>query len=464
MRLFGLDITRAQTVPPAPRASGRVPLVASKSLSPAMPSRGGWYTIMESFPGAWQKNVEVKFDSVLSNHADFACRTQIASDIAKLRIKLVREDKGIWTETTNPAYSPVLRKPNHYQNRIQFIESWVLSKLQRGNTYVLKQRDGRGVVTKLYVLDPNLVTPLVATDGSIYYQLNTDKLSGLPDSLIVPAREIIHDRFNCFYHPLIGLSPIFAGGLAAMQGLAILNNSAAFFQNGSQPGGILTAPGSIDDADALRLKEYFETEFSGRNRGRVAVVGDGLKYEALSTKAVDAQMIEQLKWSAEVVCSVYHVPPYKVGLVPLPANSNIQAHNVEYYSGCLQILLESIEACLDEGLGMDGVTMGTEFDLGDLLKMDTATQFEVAQKAKGVLTLDEQRKQVGVGTVVGGDTIYLQEQDHSLAAIAARDAQLITQVNTPLALPAPAPEPELSDEDKALLARAALRKELGLAA
>src|SRR5690606_19494999 len=109
-------------------------------------------------------------------------------------------------------------------NRIQFIESWVLSKLQRGNTYVLKQRNEKGHVVALFVLDPMLVTPLVADDGSVFYRLNTDKLAGLPAQITVPAREIIHDRFNTFFQPLIGLSPIFAGGLAAMHGLAIQND------------------------------------------------------------------------------------------------------------------------------------------------------------------------------------------------------------------------------------------------
>jgi phage portal protein BeeE len=42
----------------------------------------------------------------------------------------------------------VLRKPNRFQTRIQFLESWALSKLSRGNTYVLKQRDNRNVVTR----------------------------------------------------------------------------------------------------------------------------------------------------------------------------------------------------------------------------------------------------------------------------------------------------------------------------
>jgi HK97 family phage portal protein len=268
MRLFGMEITHRRAT--------------EKAMSSVNQGRGGWYRILESFPGAWQQNVEVKFDSVLSNHADFACRTLIASDIAKLRIKLVQKDSdGIWSETTNPAYSPVLRKPNDFQNRIQFMESWVLSKLQRGNAYILKQRDGRGVVKKLYVLDPTLVTPLVSDDGSVFYQLSKDPLASIEQSVIVPAREIIHDRFNCFFHPLVGLSPIFAGGLAAVQGLAIQNDSALFFQNGAQPGGILTAPGAISDETADRLKAHWNTNFSGKNAGKVAVLGDGLKYEGM---------------------------------------------------------------------------------------------------------------------------------------------------------------------------------------
>src|SRR5690606_20949887 len=98
------------------------------------------------------------------------CQTLIASDIAKLALRLVEQTKdGIWVEVRNPAFSPVLRKPNGYQNRIQFIESWVLSKLQSGNAYVLKQRDGRGVVKALYVLDPARVTPLVSDSGDVFY-------------------------------------------------------------------------------------------------------------------------------------------------------------------------------------------------------------------------------------------------------------------------------------------------------
>lgn len=405
-----------------------VPFTGSKekALNGVDQSRGGWYRIYESFSGAWQSNVTVNYDTVLSNHADFACKTLIASDIAKLRIKLVEKIKGVWQEVTNAnlaaAYA-VLRKPNHFQNRIQFLEGWVISKLQRGNTYVLKERDNRNVVTALYVLDPCRVRPLIADNGDVFYELNTDRLAGVEQRIVVPAREIIHDRFNCLFHPLVGVSPIFANGLSATQGLAIQQQATRFFQNSGRPGGLLTAPGAISDETATRLKAYWDDNFTGEKAGKVAVLGDGLKFEAMAATAEQSQLIEQLKWTAEVVCSTYHVPAYKIGIGAMPTVSNVQSLNVEYYSQALQVLIESIEVCLDEGLGLDGVTMGTEIDIENLLRMDSATLMDVLDKASGILTIDEKRAKLDKPPVEGGDTVYLQQQEFSLSALAKRDAK-----------------------------------------
>jgi HK97 family phage portal protein len=413
---FGLTVLRQKAAVP--------------SSAVAVAENRGWFRIMESFTGAWQRNITVDFNTVLSYHAVYACMTLIASDISKLCVELVQEDAdGIWTEVDSPAYSPVLRKPNRYQNRIQFWETYVLSKLMRGNTYVLKQRDGRGVVTALYVLDPNRVKVLVADDGSVWYQLNMDNISGIREPIDVPASEIIHDRFNCLFHPLVGTSPIFAAGVAATQGLNIQNNSATFFGNRSQPGGVLTAPGSIGDDTAARLKEAWDTKFTGDNAGKVAVLGDGLTFEKLTMTAEESQLIDQLKWTAEVVCSVFHVPPYKIGIGDMPTYNNIQSLNVEYYSQCLQSLIEAAELCLDEGLGIgegvliNGKTYGTEFDVDNLLRMDSVTQMQVLKDSAGILEIDEMRAKIGVRKTKGGSAVYLQQQNYSLEALAKRDAQ-----------------------------------------
>lgn len=426
----------------------------SKSLAPVDTRTGGWHPLVrEPYTGAWQKNEELTVDTSLTHYAVFACITLIAADIGKLRIKLVAKDgDGIWSEAESPAYSPVLRKPNRYQNHIQFKEHWVTSKLSRGNTYVLKERDERGVVKALYVLDPGRVTPLVAPDGSVFYRLKRDDLSGLgSDEVTVPAREIIHDRMNCLFHPLVGISPLYASGLAAGQGLSIQSQSRKFFDKGARPSGVLTAPKEISQEVAERLKAYWETEYSGNNAYKVAVLGDGLTYEPMTMSAVDSQMVEQLKMSAEIVCAAFHVPAFKVGLGSIPAGQKVEDLNAIYYADCLQSPIEAMELCLDEGLGIgegvkvEGRVLGTELDLDDLLRMDTATLMKTWGEGVGygVVGPNEARRRFQLKPVAGGDTPYLQQQNFSLAALDERDR------NNPLGAQEPAaPEPAVPEDDE----------------
>lgn len=447
MQIFGLEITR------------------KKDLSPP-DSRGSWWPIIrEPFSGAWQRNEELSADQALANFAPFACHTLICSDVSKNRVKLVQQQEGIWQETKNPAYSPVLRKPNEFQNRIQFFENWMNSKLARGNTYVLKRRDGRGVVVALYVLSPDRVQPLVSDDGQVFYRLSKDNLSSIEeDSVTVPAREIIHDRFNCLFHPLVGISPLYAAALAATQATNIQRAGARLAANGVRPSGILTAPGRIDAENAKRLKEVWETQYAGvSGASKIAVLGDGLKFESLTMKAEDAQLIEQLKFTAEIVCSAYHVPPYKIGIGQQPTYNNVQALNVEYFSQCLQKHIEDIELCLDEGLGIgedvsvNGATYGTEFDVDNLLRMDSATQMDVLDKGKNYLAPDEGRAKIGLPPTPGGKVVYRQQQDFSLEALAKRDAK-----EDPFGKEAPAPAPPAANDDEAEEREAlkVMRKEL----
>jgi HK97 family phage portal protein len=397
--------------------------------------------------GAWQRNEAIHGDTALSYPAVFACVTLIAQDIAKLRLRLVEVDEdGIWTEAVNPAYSPFLRRPNRYQNIIKFVEQWITSKVYRGNAYALKERDQRGIVKAAYVLDPSKVTPLVAEDGAVYYELRRDNLSGVTtpagipaDTLTVPASEIMHDPMVCLFHPLIGVSPLYACGLSALQGLTMQQTSSNFFAAGAAPGGVLTAPGHIGDDTALRLKDYFEREFTGENAGRIAVVGDGLKYEPMTVNAADSKLIEQLNWTAETICTCYHVPPYMVGIGPHPPYQNSEPLLQQYYSQCLQSLINSFETVLDEGLGLTGSNLGTEFDPDDLIWLDTATRTKAAADGigSGALAPNEARKKYfGLGPVPGGESPYMQQQNYSLEALTARDSAAVTPAPTP-AIPAP---------------------------
>lgn len=413
-----------------------------KAFSSPMPwgtgwNRGWWPVIHEPFGGAWQRNMECRTEDALSFAIVWRCVQLISSDISKLPLSLIeRVEDDIWEPTENTAHTPVLRKPNHFQTRIQFYETWVLSKLINGNTYVLKQRDLRGVVTRLYVLDPARVKVLVADDGSVFYELSGDNLSGVEQSqpVRVPASEIIHDRLTPVYHPLVGISALRACALTAMQGLKIQGMSSQLFENGARPSGVLTsAAGNLSPEVAKDIQEQWQASFTGANRGKVAVLGADLKYQALAFTAVEIQAVEQLKLSGEFICSCFGVPKYKVGIGDPPPYGNVQAANVQYLTDCLQVLIENIELLLDEGLDLPN-NLGVEFDTNALLRMDTATLVKAAADAIGSasMTPNEARKKFhGLKRLTGGESAYMQQQNFSLEALARRDAQVDPFASTP---------------------------------
>lgn len=415
---------------------------------------GFWGAVRESYAGAWQRGVSIDpIGSITSFGAVFSCISRITTDIAKLQMLLTMPEGAIRVPVPSASpYWEVLRRPNAFQNRIQFLTFWIVSKLLFGNAYAVKQRDARGVVYALYLLDPRRVTPMVTPEGDVYYSLGGDDLARVPSGQILPAREVIHDRGVTLWHPLVGVSPIYACGASATQGARIQGNSALFFENMSRPSGMLTAPGTIDEVTADRLKGDWEKNYGGQNLGRLAILGDGLKYEAMTIPANDAQLIEQLNWTVEDVARCFGVPLYKINAGPIPTAGNVEALESQYYSGCLQILIESIELCMTEGMAVPS-GYAVELDLDGLLRMDSASQIDSLAKAVGgaIMAPNEARQRRNLPPVTGGESVYLQQQNYSLSALAKRDQGAdpfgAAKPAAPAA-PAPAPADPPEDDDK----------------
>jgi HK97 family phage portal protein len=413
---------------------------------------GGWFSIIrESFAGAWQAGIAIDAPKqLLAFSAVYACVSLIANDIAKLCIELKEEgDNYVGVDVTpNSPYLPFLLRPNAYQTRFQFILQWVISKLLFGNTYVLVERDYRKIIVAGYVLDPTRVKTLITDSGEVFYRLSRDDLSNAKEDQIVPASSIIHDRMVTLWHPMVGVSPIYACAASATMGNRIQTDSTRFFQNMSMPSGGLTAPGHIDDETANRLKKDFEERFGGSNIGRLFVAGDGLEYKAMKIPAVEAQLIEQLKWTVEDVARCFHMPLFKLG-GEIPRGVPVDSLNQTYYSDCLQANIESIEECLDYAMGLANLGYYTEFEVGELLRMDTSTRYTAWSDGVkgGWMSPNEARAKEDLPPVPGGETPYLQQQNFGLAALAKRDSQ-----DDPFESSKPAPNttPPSSKPDAAL--------------
>lgn len=416
MKFFGWNVTKAAKK--RPEAS-----VGASAIG--APGASGF--IREPFTGAWQKNQSLTTrEGMLASSAVFACVDLISTDVAKLRIKYVKLTDGVWLESSAPRYTSVLRKPNHYQTRDQFVKAWLGSKLTQGNAYILLTRNSLGTVISMDVLNPKYVIPLVAPDGSIFYQITMSPLQVSPlEAWVVPARDIIHDRGITSWHPLVGMSPIAACASSAVLANSIASNSASFFSNAARPSGFLSAPGAISTDTAARLKQQVEEGYTGSGSGKTLVGGDGLTYSSMTMSGTDAQLIEQLQWTAQDVARCFHVPGHKIGLDSGARTANSSAiYEAMYYSDCLQGYLEAMENLLDDSFGVtDGA--GFEFDTTGLMRMDESARHTANAMAvgSGVMKINEARATIGLPPVVGGDTPYLQQQNYSLQALARRDEQ-----------------------------------------
>jgi hypothetical protein len=259
----------------------------------------------------------------------------------------------------------------------------------------LKERDGRGVVTALYLLDPTRVQPMVAPNGNVYYAIQQDVLSGMPE----PS-----GRAGARDHPRSDL-PAVSPALRAVTRVCVRPCRHAGAEDHSQHDAALRERHAgrwcADDARKRSAKTRRSASkstgndnYSGdANIGKIAVLGNDLKFEksaghvggrCAADRPVEVGRREDL---LGVPCA-----PYMVGVGSMPTYNNIEALNQQFYSQCLQLHLESLELCLKEGLDIAD-PFYIESDLAGLLRMDSATKMKTATDGVrgGIYTPNEAR-------------------------------------------------------------------------
>jgi HK97 family phage portal protein len=421
---------------------------------------GGWLagwtnSPHEPFAGAWQQNLEkinTAGPNLYANSGIYACVSVISSDVACLQPRVLRRrtDGSREEHQNHPAWA-LLQKPNTYQTSLQFVQRYLMSKLTSGNAYVLLFRDARGVVNEMYVLNPNTVQPLITDNGDVYYRIARAPLHGVATTdshFVVPARDVIHDRMNPIWHDLIGISPMFAAGMSAMTSARIQMSSERFFANMARAGGVLVTPNKMDPTLAKKLQTEWEKNYSQGGLGKTAILTNGLSFEPMTVNAVDAEVVNQLRWGIEDIARVYRVPTFMVGELSKATFKNNEQMARTYYDGCLKYHISSFEQAFTYGLEL-GTGIEVEMDLSALLRLDAETRFTAHQSAlqAGIKSINEVRHEEDLPPVAGGEQPRIQMQYVSLSladklaeATAAAGAGPTPAPKPPAPEPAPAPK------------------------
>lgn len=144
------------------------------------------------------------------------------------------------------------------------------------------------------------------------------------------------------------------------------------FENSAVPRGAFVTESKIRDEAMPRLRAELEQMYGGvENAGRFGIFDQGLKWQAISASAVDAELVNQRKLAREEVCGVYDVAPPLVGILEKATfNSTEALHEALYVDtlGARMVLIEETTAAhlIDPEPSWDGRFV--EFDTKAVLR------------------------------------------------------------------------------------------------
>lgn len=360
----------------------------------------------------------------------------ISSDIAALPLRhyrVVSAQPRQVEQVADSAAIRVLSRPNDYQTTFDLFKGVIASQLFRGNGYLYGVVNGRNEFDELHLLVPDLVV-IRRNGGDVFYQVTQQPLAALDAAMtVLPARVIFNHRMFCVGDMLYGITPLMAAALSSAAGVSILRSQEAFFRRMARPSGVLQTAGKIDPQRAEAIKERWNRVFRGEEQaGDTAVLEEGLEWKPLTMTSVDAQLIEQLRYTVEDVARVYRLPMFMLGdLTKVNFSSSEQLTRI-YHAGCLAAHIASLQSRLTSFFQMDPRREYLEFDLNALFRTEMRARVEGLTRAiqGGLRTPNEAREIEGLNPAEGGDTIFMQQQMVPATVLANR-----TDLSSPVAPP-----------------------------
>ncbi|WP_425067840.1 phage portal protein [Reyranella sp.] len=345
--------------------------------------------------------VSVNVDSALKVSTVFACLRVLADGIAQVPLKVYREkaDGSKELAKDHPAYRLLSRRPNEWMTSFEFRQVMMFHAVLLGNGCAYIGRI-RGVPRELIPLVPGSYTIEQAKDYTLTYRLTG--LNG--QTTVLPREDVFHVR---------GPSWTGVAGLDALQvareavGLAIATEEthAALHANGTQPGGVLSVKGSLDDAARARLKESWAQYQGGlANRFKTAVLDMDSTWTPLGMKGVDAEHLDTRRFQIEEICRDLKVFPQMVGYADKTATfASAEAFFLAHVIHTLNPWIENWEQSLARDLFPDEDDIVAKFSMQGLLRGDNAARatFYASGITNGWLTRNEARRLEDLNPIEG---------------------------------------------------------------
>lgn len=314
--------------------------------------------------------------TAMQTTAVYACVRILAEAIAGLPLHVYRYrmDGGKERIPQHSLYYLLHNEPNPEMTSFVFRETLMSHLLLWGNAYAQVVRNGRGQAVALYPLLPSKMEVNRAANGELIYTYYRDyDENGLnPKGGYITLRkdDVLHIP-GLGFDGLVGYSPIAMAKNAIGVSLATEEYGASFFANGANPGGVLEHPGVIKDIQ--RVKDSWNSAYQGSgNAHRVAVLEEGMKFQAIGIPPEQAQFLETRKFQINEIARIFRVPPHMVGDLEKSSFSNIEQQSLEFVKYTLDPWVVRWEQSLQQALILpsEKSSLFIKFNVDGLLRGD----------------------------------------------------------------------------------------------
>lgn len=419
------------------------------------PTDAGWIS------SSWGMNFGQRaFDPIRGgwNSVVYACICRYAFTIAQLPGYHQKQLDNNGTETiTTSALSRILKKPNYYQTRSDFMRNMVFSLLAEGNAYAVGLRNARNEISELHQMPskgcrvlygPPFDSSGMGAPGEIFYSIGGNPILNYWDDpafangqrWIVPARDMLHfcgpSRPD---DPLNGESPLVAGGLPIALSTGAGGMLASYFANAARPSGVLSTDLVLTKEQVVELRQRWDEHTTGLGAGGTPILTAGLKWDKVSLSAAEMQIAEQMKLSKEDIAMIFGIPLALINDMQGATWNNTEQLIMAWLRMGLGYYVDQIELAYDKIFNIELSGEYTYLDIDEaLLRPDFKTRVEGLKNAVqgGVYSPDEARKKEGLPKAPkgAGDEPRLQQQ---MVPLSAWDKM------PPVVAPAPgAPKPD----------------------
>lgn len=240
----------------------------------------------------------------------FSAVSAIADEVASINLKLYQQnDDGTTEEVLDHKILDVLYKVNSYTTKFDHLWLTQASLELTGEAPWLIERDVFGEPESIYLLRPDMITPIADRDKLISgYSYRTD-MSGRVVTL--GTKDIMFLKYPSPLNQFRG-----SGTLAAAARTVDIDDEAEkwnlkFFENSARPDAVLTIPGmsQMTEEQKDKLKKSLKEKYQGTDKAHNLMVlfGD-MKLDKFGFNASEMDFLEQQKFSRDKILGIFRVP------------------------------------------------------------------------------------------------------------------------------------------------------------